>query len=245
MVFTVTAQKGGVAKTTTAAILAQAAAHMGKRVLCVDMDPQYSLSQCMGADFDFPGNTYNLIRGHRPEEQVHSSACGVDLISGTPDLSDIKSDKGTAGRLRAALDKLRRLYDVILIDPPAAEGELQYNALRASDAFIVPLIVDAYSVQALYQTMETAADIGGAKCAGVLITKYKGVANLSKQFREAIEDIAKESGVPFLGVVHEGIAVQEAAALHSSIYSTARMSKSRPAREYLEIAQNLFNISER
>lgn len=240
MVLTVTAQKGGVAKTTTTAILGQAAAEMGKRVLCVDMDPQYSLSQCMGANYDFPGNTYNLLKGFRPEEQIHTSACGVDLISGTPDLSDIKSDKGTAGRLKAALDRLRRLYDVVLIDPPAAEGELQYNALRASDAFIMPLIVDAYSVQALYQTMETAADIGGVNCAGILITRYRGTANLSKQFRSAIEEISKEADIPFLGVVNEGIAVQEAAALHASIYSTTRMKKSTPAAQYMDIAQKLF-----
>ena len=241
MILSVTAQKGGVAKTTTAAVLAQAAAYMGKRVLCVDMDSQYNLSQCMGADFEFPGNSYNLLKGYRPEEQIHESSCGVDLIAGVPELSAVRSDKGTAGRLGAALEKLRGLYDVIMIDPPAAEGELQYNALRASDAFILPLMVDSYSVQALYQTIETAADIGGIRCAGVVITRYKSTTNLSKQFRSAIEDLTKEADIPFLGVVREGVAVQEAASLHASLYSKGKWRRSAPAVDYMDIAQKLFS----
>ena len=41
---TVSIIKGGAGKSTTAAALAQAAAHKGQRVLCVDLDPQANLS---------------------------------------------------------------------------------------------------------------------------------------------------------------------------------------------------------
>lgn len=44
-ILSVSQNKGGVGKSTTARLVAEAAARHGKRVLCVDLDPQCSLSQ--------------------------------------------------------------------------------------------------------------------------------------------------------------------------------------------------------
>ena len=46
--------KGGTAKTTTTVNLAAELRHRGKRVLCIDADPQHNLTDFLGADTDSP-----------------------------------------------------------------------------------------------------------------------------------------------------------------------------------------------
>ena len=43
-------QKGGVGKTTTSAALAAGFSMAGKKVLCIDLDPQGNLGFCLGLD---------------------------------------------------------------------------------------------------------------------------------------------------------------------------------------------------
>ena len=47
-IITVSNQKGGVGKTTTTAALAAGLSMEGKRVLCIDLDPQGNLGFCLG-----------------------------------------------------------------------------------------------------------------------------------------------------------------------------------------------------
>ena len=57
--------KGGTGKTTTAAALAQAATAAGKKVLCIDLDPQANFTFFIGADQNQRGS-YHLLHGENP-----------------------------------------------------------------------------------------------------------------------------------------------------------------------------------
>ena len=50
MIITVSNQKGGTGKSTTAAAIATGAAYKGKKALAIDLDPQSNLSFVMGAN---------------------------------------------------------------------------------------------------------------------------------------------------------------------------------------------------
>ena len=64
-------QKGGVAKTTTTLNLGVALVERGKRVLCVDLDPQSNLTMSQGIDPDELDRTMFDVLVHKtPIEDV-------------------------------------------------------------------------------------------------------------------------------------------------------------------------------
>lgn len=240
-VIAVTIQKGGTGKTTTVAILAQAGVFKGDKVLAVDLDPQGNLTFALGGDTS--GKTsFDLITGAAdPVQTVQHTAQGVDLIPASWNLATLESYKGSALRLRNALEPLRMKYKYIFIDAPAALGELQYNMMQAATGVIIPAQADTFNVQSLYQTIDAirAAQVmnSGLSLKGVILTCYEGRANVSKAFSEALQDIARREGVPCLGNVRKAAKVQEAAGFQVSLYDHAPNSK--PASDYLAIYEKL------
>lgn len=235
-IYTVAIQKGGTGKTTTAATLAQAAAYKGKSCLAIDLDPQGNLTYSLAADPTQPGSK-DLLHGAPAADLLQHSPQGMDVIPASRDLAAEASAAGSARRLQNALEPVRDLYDIIIIDTPPTAGELQYNALQAANGLVIPLLADAYNVQALYQITDTAAKIRESnpqlQIAGLLLTQYDGRSIIARQMRGTIIQCAASLSAPFLGSVRAAVAVKEAAALQKSLYQYA--PKSKPAQDYLEI----------
>ena len=80
MILTVAMGKGGSGKTTTAWALAAAARRDGKRVLCVDLDPQANLTACMGGNPAAHGLFSVLTEKTRAGSVIQHTAQG-DLIA--------------------------------------------------------------------------------------------------------------------------------------------------------------------
>ena len=240
MIYSVMIQKGGTGKTTTAAILAQAAAHTGKKTLAIDIDPQGNLTYALGADPNHAG-VYEVLHGMNAAQAAQKSPQGIDVLSAGPQLQTERTAQGSARRLRDALQPIRSQYDYIFIDTPATAGELQYNALQAADGLIIPIKADTFSLQSLYQTAATAEQIRatnpGLFIAGVIFTEYDGRAKINRQMRQVIAQKGTEIKAPILGAVRKGCAVTEAAALQLSIYEYA--PRSNPAKDYMLILNQL------
>lgn len=234
-------QKGGTGKTTTAAILSQAAHYKGKKVLCVDLDPQGNYSFAMGANMNTGGNSYDLLNGTAAGDVIQTLNKGLDMIPASWNLSTETSQKGSATRLKKALEPIKSKYDFIIIDTPPTAGELQYNALFAATGLIIPLKADIYNLQSLYQLTETARQIQQSnkalKLNGFIITELDTRSTIAKQMQEQIIVAANKNNIPYLGSIRKGVVVQEAAALQRSIYEYAPNSK--PAQDYLTLLEQI------
>jgi len=235
-IITTATAKGGTGKTATAAALAQAAAYRGRRVLAVDLDPQANLTFTLDADPTAAGSDL-LLSGLDPAELIQKNASGIDVIAANIGLTIEKSSPGSARRLQTALVPIKDSYDLIIIDTPTTPGnELQYNALQAATGLIVPLMADAYGVQSLYQITRTARQIQSAsnpdlQILGFILTQHNSRSTIARQMQEAITERAAAIGVPYLGAIRKAVALQEAAALQTSLFEYA--PNSNPAKDYL------------
>ena len=96
-IITVANQKGGVGKTTICQHLSYIMAEQGRRVLCVDFDPQTNLSASLLSERQLPKeNIHNLMLClledcELPNIEGHIQHCGkVDLLPGSKDLARLE-----------------------------------------------------------------------------------------------------------------------------------------------------------
>ena len=92
-------QKGGVGKTTMAFNIAHALANTGKKVLCIDMDPQFNFSSLFHVNpNDHKANIFHLLVNSIKElravhseallsEAIHQVNKNIDLIPSGQELS--------------------------------------------------------------------------------------------------------------------------------------------------------------
>jgi chromosome partitioning protein len=157
--------KGGSAKTTTTAHLAQYLALRGYRVLAIDLDPQASLSTLFGnqPELDVRDNEtlYGAIRfdEHRTriENIIRSTYLpGLHFIPGNLELMEFETT-APAGRnskiffmqILEALESVDQHYDVVVMDCPPNLGYLTMAALCAATSLLVtvhPQMLDVLSM---------------------------------------------------------------------------------------------------
>lgn len=238
-VLTVTTQKGGTGKTTTAAALAQAAVYRGKKVLAIDLDPQGNLSQALDGR---PGivDSYKLLNGIPLAALVQATPQGIDFIPASRDLVTVQAGTGSARLLQRALAHLKKKYDVIVIDTPSA-GILQYNALQAATGVIMPVEIDTYNIQSLYEMTDTVTQIRASNpdlsFTGIVISKYDGRSKMARELKQTIIDKAAELGALYLGCIPLTVTVKEAAAFRKSLFIYA--PKSKVSQEFLRVYDSL------
>ena len=207
-VIVITSGKGGVGKTTTTNALAMGLRHLGRRVLCVDFDPQGDLSFGLQADnrVEMQNSIYHALKGELLTVQTiqHTPLC--DVIPANMLLSGIELEFTGTGReylLRNCLKPVQQLYDNILIDSPPSLGILTVNAFTAADAVLMPVQPDLFSLQGLVQLNGTLAAVRRKsnphlQAAGALLTRYAARERASQNIREAAADITRQLDIPLL-----------------------------------------------
>lgn len=245
MIYAITNRKGGAGKTATAQALGAGLRRKGRRVLYIDLDAQQNLSYSLQAD---PGHAtaWEVLTGQATAAEAIQETPQGDAIAASDNLAGADTALTTTGkeyRLAEALEPVKKNYDDIVIDTPAALGTLTINAMTAADAVIIPAQPEAYSLQALQLLHETAENVqkycnSRLKIAGILITRYNGRAILSQQIREQLEQLAADMGtIVYKTPVRECIAVREAQARRTDIFTYA--PKSNAAQDYQKFVDAL------
>ena len=172
MIITISNQKGGVGKTTTAANLAVLLARQHRRVLVIDSDPQFALTRQLGAEERSLGvNLVDVLAGRAAAgDAIVPNIHGIDLIAAAPALAGVEmSLVGELGRerfLAEALEPLTGEYDEIVIDTPPNLGLLTVNALVVAELVIAPVSAEddasLHGIRELRQTLHKLNDRLGA-----------------------------------------------------------------------------------
>ena len=240
MIIAICNQKGGVGKTATAQSLATAP---GRKTLAVDVDPQANLSFSMGGNFMGAG-TYELITGRATAADLIQTTEQGDIITASSDLA-LANDELTKGQvfaLKTALEPIKDIYDLIVIDCPSALNILLINALCAADKVIIPVTADAYSEQGLYAL---APNLRGAQqlnpnlqIGGVLFTKYTTRTIQDRDEAEAIRESCRVLDLPIYDTTIRGAtAMRVSQTRRKSIFDYA--PRSYPAQDYLQLINEL------
>ena len=159
-------QKGGVGKTTTSLYLSRGLAHKNKKVLLIDLDPQAHSTLSLGIDPQEVKCGIHDVLLHRLDIKQAIIQTEIQNLFLVP--SHIRLDKAElelihdplgVTKLKNTLKKLDDEFDFIIIDCRPTLGTLTYNALFACNIALVPCEVSRYSLEGLFDLMDTLHNI--------------------------------------------------------------------------------------
>ncbi|WP_335139398.1 ParA family protein [Lacticaseibacillus paracasei] len=159
--------KGGVGKTTVAVNLAyELASTKDKKVLLIDMDPQFNATQMCFTKFR-QIDDYNDVKDSNKtiaglllangsfamtpinlttRQTITNMSSNFDIIPGDLRLTDFESSsRGSEQLLKIKLKEVLPKYDFIFIDTPATYSIYSQSALIASQYYITPIMPDMFA----------------------------------------------------------------------------------------------------
>ncbi len=231
--------KGGVGKTTFAAVLARLYADEGKNVLCADVDPDANLGLALGfseeeLDSIVPISDMKELARERTEANEFNTFFKINpKVDDLPDKLSVEKNgvkllvmgtikTGGSGCVCPEHVIIKRLLshmivardEVVILDMEAGLEHLARGTTDFVDCFIVVIEPGARSVQTYHSVKRLAEDLG-----------VKQVLVVANKVRDEKDEAFIKEKIPsedLLGLVHYDPDVAEADRLCESPYVTAR-----------------------
>ena len=247
-VITISNQKGGVGKTTTAVNLSASLAKAGKKVLIIDADPQGNATTGLGfSKSGLENGLYDFMLG---SESIEASAVetvmpGLFIMGATKELVgaevEMYIEDNREFLLKESLDEIKEKFDFIIIDCPPSLGFLTLNAITASNYVLVPLQCEYYALEGLSQLLDTLKAVKKSlnpelKLVGILLTMYDARNNLSSQVEEEVREHFKTT--VFDTVIPRNVRLSEAPSYGQPIIIYDIRSKG--AESYFNLAKEVI-----
>lgn len=241
-IITITNQKGGVGKTTTAAALMTGLHQRGARVLGIDLDPQGNLGFSLGQEIGAGCTTYDVLSRARSIFEAISHTDYGDVIPSDIMLSTAEVEFTAPRRefmLAEHLELIQDRYDFIIIDTPPALNLLTINAYVASTGIIIPMEPEILSLVGISQLRDTFVTVQRSynpelKVIGILMNKFNHRLRLHREVLDMAKEVAQQLDTQvFASKVRSSVDVATAPAHGQSIL--AFKPKSNPAMDYRKI----------
>jgi len=243
-VITIANNKGGVGKTMQAYQLSTYLAHLGNKVLVIDLDSQANLSSTLGVevrrtlipewligDVDYK----DVICKSEGKYDFHEN---LDVIPASRHLANLAKllilseaeVRKTAGRkerlLRMRINQLEDKYDYVVIDTPPMLGDELIMALVASTRVLIPTQAQDYSIDGLEELMDTFEIIKESENQKLEFNIIPSMVNARRKLEKIrLEELAQSFNVT--PSIRNLVEMQESISLRKPLFLMNKKSKGR------------------
>jgi len=249
--FTITNQKGGVGKTTSAINIAAALAEQQVPSLIIDLDPQANATSGLGFEKVEGQSLYQALLGDEDAASkiVETSTQNLWLIPSEVDIAAVETELAQTEnyliRLREALKTIRedQRFKAVILDCPPSLGMLSMNAMAAADYLLIALQTEYLAMEGLGQILNVLQQIKEAnvnpdlELGGIMMTMYDVRTNLSRQ---VVSDVRGHFGKDvFSTIIPRSIRLGEAPSFGQTIFQYDPLSPGATA--YKELSIEIIN----
>lgn len=238
-------QKGGVGKSTSAAVLATELALREYETLLIDADPQANATQIFLDAESVQVSLADVIIGEgRPiaERRMTTEVPHLDIVPATLALANFDREPAlSVTKLRIALRDLGGdAYDFCIIDTPPNFGLLLTAALTAATHVLIPVQAAPFALSGLndlLQMIEKARELNEhLAILGAFCTIYDTRTSVAGASFKALTEMLPDK--TFEQIIHRATKLEESPSMHQPIQLYA--PNSRGAEQYSALADEIL-----